>query len=141
MGIQVMMANGLPLTPAGCLIRNLMRVVDMLPFMYGFAIVSVLMRRDARRPSATLPPAASSYIAIGRRRPAISVPASPSWLMATTRRQQTTSPCSAGACRSISAERNTATKAGQRGCWSPRKLGGGGGRLVGIVLACAFSGA
>ena len=49
MGIQVMMANGLPLTPAGCLIRNLMRVVDMLPLMYGFAIVSILMRRDARR--------------------------------------------------------------------------------------------
>ena len=49
MGIQVMMANGLPLTPAGCLIRNLMRVVDMLPLLYGFAIVSVLMRRDARR--------------------------------------------------------------------------------------------
>ena len=49
MGIQVMMANGLPLTPAGCLIRNLMRTVDMLPLMYGFAIVSMLMRRDARR--------------------------------------------------------------------------------------------
>ena len=49
MGIHVMMANGLPLTPAGCLIRNLMRAVDMLPLLYGFAIVSVLMRRDARR--------------------------------------------------------------------------------------------
>jgi uncharacterized RDD family membrane protein YckC len=49
MGIQVMMANGLPLTPAGCLIRNLMRAVDMLPFLYGFAIVSMLMRRDVRR--------------------------------------------------------------------------------------------
>jgi uncharacterized RDD family membrane protein YckC len=49
MGIQVMMANGLPLTPAGCLIRNLMRAVDMLPLLYGFAIVSVLLRRDARR--------------------------------------------------------------------------------------------
>jgi uncharacterized RDD family membrane protein YckC len=49
MGIQVMMASGLPLTPAGCLIRNLMRAVDMLPLLYGFAIVSMLMRRDARR--------------------------------------------------------------------------------------------
>jgi uncharacterized RDD family membrane protein YckC len=49
MGIQVMMANGLPLTPAGCLIRNLMRAVDMLPLLYGFAIVSMLMRRDVRR--------------------------------------------------------------------------------------------
>jgi uncharacterized RDD family membrane protein YckC len=49
MGIQVMMANGLPLTPTGCLIRNLMRAVDMLPLLYGFAIVSILLRRDARR--------------------------------------------------------------------------------------------
>ena len=49
MGIYVMMANGLPLTPAGCLIRNLMRAVDMLPLLYGFAIVSMLLRKDARR--------------------------------------------------------------------------------------------
>jgi len=49
LGVHVMMANGLPLTPAGCLIRNLMRAVDMLPLLYGLAIVSMLLRRDARR--------------------------------------------------------------------------------------------
>jgi uncharacterized RDD family membrane protein YckC len=49
MGLQVMMANGLPITPAGCLIRNLMRVVDLLPLLYAFAIVLMLLRRDARR--------------------------------------------------------------------------------------------
>jgi uncharacterized RDD family membrane protein YckC len=49
MGLQVMMVTGLPLTPAGCFIRNLMRAVDMLPFLYGFAIVSMLLRKDARR--------------------------------------------------------------------------------------------
>lgn len=49
MGIHVMMANGLPLTPAGCLIRNLLRAVDMLPLFYGIAILSMLLRRDARR--------------------------------------------------------------------------------------------
>jgi uncharacterized RDD family membrane protein YckC len=49
MGLQVMMANGLPITPAGCLIRNLMRVVDLLPLMYAFAIILILLRRDARR--------------------------------------------------------------------------------------------
>lgn len=49
MGLQVMMANGLPITPAGCLIRNLMRAVDLLPLMYAFAIVLILLRRDARR--------------------------------------------------------------------------------------------
>jgi uncharacterized RDD family membrane protein YckC len=49
MGLQVMMANGLPLTPAGCLTRNLLRAVDMLPLMYAFGIVTMLLRRDARR--------------------------------------------------------------------------------------------
>ncbi len=49
MGLQVMMANGLPITPAGCLTRNLMRAVDLLPLMYAFAIVTMLMRNDARR--------------------------------------------------------------------------------------------
>ncbi len=49
MGLQVMMANGLPITPAGCLIRNLMRAVDLLPLMYAFAIVTMLLRSDARR--------------------------------------------------------------------------------------------
>jgi uncharacterized RDD family membrane protein YckC len=49
LGLQVMMANGLPITPAGCLTRNLMRAVDMLPLMYAFAIVTMLLRNDARR--------------------------------------------------------------------------------------------
>lgn len=49
LGLQVMMANGLPITPAGCLIRNLMRAVDLLTLMYAFAIVLILFRRDARR--------------------------------------------------------------------------------------------
>jgi uncharacterized RDD family membrane protein YckC len=49
LGLQVMMANGLPITPAGCLTRNLMRAVDLLPLMYAFAIVTMLLRRDARR--------------------------------------------------------------------------------------------
>jgi uncharacterized RDD family membrane protein YckC len=49
MGLQVMMANGLPITPAGCLTRNLMRAVDVLPLMYAFAIVTMLLRSDTRR--------------------------------------------------------------------------------------------
>lgn len=48
-GLYVLMANGLPITPAGCLIRNLLRVIDMLPLLYAFAIVAVLLRRDSRR--------------------------------------------------------------------------------------------
>lgn len=49
MGLQVLMANGLPLTPAGCVTRNLLRFVDFLPLLYAFAIVSILLRQDARR--------------------------------------------------------------------------------------------
>jgi uncharacterized RDD family membrane protein YckC len=48
-GLHVLMANGLPVTPAGCLIRNLLRVVDFLPLMYAFGIICMLLRRDARR--------------------------------------------------------------------------------------------
>jgi uncharacterized RDD family membrane protein YckC len=49
MGLQVLMANGLPLTPAACLIRNLLRFVDFLPLMYACGIICMLLRRDARR--------------------------------------------------------------------------------------------
>lgn len=49
MGLQVMMADGLPLTPGGCLTRNLLRVVDMMPLLYAFGIICILLRRDARR--------------------------------------------------------------------------------------------
>ncbi len=49
MGLQVIMANGLPLTPAGSLTRNLLRAVDVLPAMYACAIVCILLRRDACR--------------------------------------------------------------------------------------------
>ncbi len=49
MGLHVLMANGLPITPAASLIRNLMRFVDFLPLMYAFGIVCILLRRDARR--------------------------------------------------------------------------------------------
>jgi len=49
MGLRVLMANGLPITPAASLIRNLLRVVDSLPAFYGFAVVTMLLRPDGRR--------------------------------------------------------------------------------------------
>jgi uncharacterized RDD family membrane protein YckC len=49
MGLYVVMANGLPITPAGSLIRNLMRAVDLLPLLYAFGAASMLLRRDCRR--------------------------------------------------------------------------------------------
>jgi uncharacterized RDD family membrane protein YckC len=48
-GLRVMMDNGLPVTPAASLTRNLLRAADFLPFGYGFAIVSMLVRRDFKR--------------------------------------------------------------------------------------------
>jgi uncharacterized RDD family membrane protein YckC len=48
-GLKVVMDNGLPVTPAASLIRNLLRVADFLPLAYGFAIVSMLVRRDCKR--------------------------------------------------------------------------------------------
>jgi uncharacterized RDD family membrane protein YckC len=49
MRLKVVMDNGLPITPAASLIRNLLRVVDFMPFGYGFAIASMLLRKDGKR--------------------------------------------------------------------------------------------
>jgi uncharacterized RDD family membrane protein YckC len=47
--LKVVMDNGLPITPAAALTRNLLRAADFLPFAYGLAIVSVLVRSDCKR--------------------------------------------------------------------------------------------
>jgi uncharacterized RDD family membrane protein YckC len=48
-GIKVVMDNGLPVTPAASFTRNLLRVADFLPFMFGAGIVSMLLRQDSKR--------------------------------------------------------------------------------------------
>jgi uncharacterized RDD family membrane protein YckC len=48
-GLKVVMDNGLPVTPAAAVTRNLLRVADFLPLFYGFAIVSLLIRQDSKR--------------------------------------------------------------------------------------------
>jgi uncharacterized RDD family membrane protein YckC len=48
-GLKVVMDNGLPVTPAAAVARNMLRVADFLPFGYGFAIVSMLVRADSKR--------------------------------------------------------------------------------------------
>ena len=48
-GLKVVMDNGLPVTPAASMTRNLLRTADFLPAIYGFAIVSILLRRDCKR--------------------------------------------------------------------------------------------
>jgi uncharacterized RDD family membrane protein YckC len=47
--LKVVMDNGLPITPAASVTRNLLRAADFLPFGYGFAIVSMLTRADCKR--------------------------------------------------------------------------------------------
>lgn len=49
MGLKVIMDNGLPVTPAASLTRNLLRFADFLPFGYGAAILSMLLRPDGKR--------------------------------------------------------------------------------------------
>ncbi len=48
-GLRVVMDNALPVTPAAAVVRNVLRVADFLPFGYGFAIVSMLIRHDCKR--------------------------------------------------------------------------------------------
>jgi uncharacterized RDD family membrane protein YckC len=48
-GLRVVMDNGLPVTAAASVARNLLRAADFLPCGYGFAIVSMLLRRDCKR--------------------------------------------------------------------------------------------
>ena len=49
LGLKTVMDNGLPITPAASFIRNLLRVADFLPLAHGFAIASMLLRRDFKR--------------------------------------------------------------------------------------------
>lgn len=49
MRLKVVMDNGLPVTPAASVARNLLRAADFLPFTYGAGIVSTLLRSDAKR--------------------------------------------------------------------------------------------
>jgi uncharacterized RDD family membrane protein YckC len=48
-GLRVVMDNGLPITPGASITRNLLRVADFLPAMFGFGIVSILLRKDGKR--------------------------------------------------------------------------------------------
>ena len=49
LGLKVVMDNGLPVTPAASMTRNLLRFADFLPFAFGFAVVSMLTRPDSKR--------------------------------------------------------------------------------------------
>ncbi len=49
MGIRVINDNGTPVTWSASIVRNLLRTVDFMPFMYGLGLVSILINRDFKR--------------------------------------------------------------------------------------------
>lgn len=49
MGLRVINDNGTPITWVPSIVRNLLRTVDMLPFGYGFGLLSSLLDENGRR--------------------------------------------------------------------------------------------
>jgi len=49
MGLVVVNDNGTPITLAASLIRNLLRVADFLPLLYGVGLISMLINRNYQR--------------------------------------------------------------------------------------------
>jgi uncharacterized RDD family membrane protein YckC len=49
LGLRVTMDNGLPVTPAASVVRNLLRAADFLPFAFGAGLAAMLLRRDFKR--------------------------------------------------------------------------------------------
>jgi uncharacterized RDD family membrane protein YckC len=62
LGLRVIMDNGLT--------RNLLRAADFLPLLYGFAVVSMLLRRDSKR----LGDLAAATLVVYQPRPAARIP-------------------------------------------------------------------
>src|SRR5215470_11428559 len=48
-GIRVIKDSGRPLTPAESIGRNLMRIVDWLPFLYGIGMLSAILTKENKR--------------------------------------------------------------------------------------------
>lgn len=48
-GLRVVGGSGLPLTPADSLVRNLVRILDFLPFLYGIGVVAMFAGSSPRR--------------------------------------------------------------------------------------------
>jgi uncharacterized RDD family membrane protein YckC len=49
LGLGVVMDSGLPITPAASLLRNLLRVVDLMPAAYALGFLAMLWRSDFKR--------------------------------------------------------------------------------------------
>ncbi|MCS6940141.1 MAG: RDD family protein [Roseiflexus sp.] len=48
-GLRVVSEGGRPITVVGSIIRNLIRIVDFLPFLYGVGVIAMFIDRRARR--------------------------------------------------------------------------------------------
>lgn len=69
-GLKVVMDNGLPVTVAASVTRNLLRFADFLPMLFGCAIVTMLTRRDCKR----LGDSAAATLVVHEPRPAAKPP-------------------------------------------------------------------
>lgn len=49
MGIKVIQDNGIPITPAASAIRNFLRLVDFLPFLYAAGLITMVCNREFKR--------------------------------------------------------------------------------------------
>jgi len=49
LGLRVLMDSGLPLTVSAGVTRNVLRAADYLPMLYGFGLLTVLLRSDSKR--------------------------------------------------------------------------------------------
>ncbi len=48
-GLRVIQSNGLPLTVSGAVIRNLVRLFDFMPILYGFGLVVLFATKNTQR--------------------------------------------------------------------------------------------
>src|SRR5438445_12643063 len=48
-GVRVIRENGYPIRPIDAVIRNLVRIVDWLPFTYGIGVVTMLLNTRSKR--------------------------------------------------------------------------------------------
>jgi uncharacterized RDD family membrane protein YckC len=49
MGLRVIRESGYPLRPVDSVIRNLVRIVDWLPIVYGFGVLTMLFNKRSKR--------------------------------------------------------------------------------------------
>jgi uncharacterized RDD family membrane protein YckC len=49
LGVRVMRENGYPIRPVDSVIRNLVRIVDWLPGMYGVGVLTMLLNKRSKR--------------------------------------------------------------------------------------------